>query len=293
MIIKTESDVTTAVVSAMESIEDSRLREILQRLAHHLHAFIREVKLTESEFRQATEVINAIGQASNNRHNEAVLLAGSLGVSQLVCLLNNINETTETTSQNLLGPFWRQNSPVTENGGSIVRCKTSGSPMHVELKFHDEAGKPVSDLEVDIWQCNSEGLYENQDPNQVEMNLRGKFQTGLDGRIWFESVKQSGYPVPTGSVAGRLLGVQKRHPFRPAHLHVLAHKQGYKTLITQIYDQNDQNLDTDAQFGVTEELIGNFQKQTDSGEYDKKAYCLNHLLVMQAGISRLPQPPIE
>src|SRR4029077_21020661 len=117
-----------------------------------LHAFIREVKLTEDEFRQAGEYINAIGQSTNAYHNEAVLMAGTLGVSTLVCLLNNGNNGQTDTTANLLGPFWRLDSPRTENGGSIVRSPPPGPTLFVNAHVRDQSGKPVAGAEVDVWQ---------------------------------------------------------------------------------------------------------------------------------------------
>ncbi|MEQ8347506.1 MAG: dioxygenase [Sneathiellaceae bacterium] len=296
MIVRNEADVTTAVLQAMERTADPRLREIMVALIKHLHGFVRDTRLTEKEFRQATKILNEIGQASSDTHNEAVLMAGSLGVSSLVCLLNNGEPETGETTQNLLGPFWRMNSPRTELGGSIVRGEMPGEPMFVDLLFRDSAGAPVAGLEVDIWHCSADGFYESQEESQPDHNLRGKFTTGADGRVWFRSIKQAGYPIPTHTVVGRMLQTQGRHPFRPAHIHVLAHREGFKTLISQIYSDDDRNLDSDVQFGVTEALIGRFQRHEEphpDGLAPGPWYELRHRLVVEPGISELPIPPIR
>lgn len=296
MIISNEAEVTTAVLEAVEKTSDPRLREIMVALVKHLHGFVREVRLTEDEFRAATALINELGQASNDRHNETVLIAGSLGISSLVCLLNNGDNGATETTQNLLGPFWRVNSPRTEIGGSILRSPLPGDPMVVDLTFRDVTGAPIPDLEVDIWHCSADGFYENQQESQADYNLRGKFKTGADGRIWFTSIRQSGYPIPTDAVVGRMLETQGRHPFRPAHLHVLAHKQGFKTLISQIYSDDDPNLDSDVQFGVTRALIGKFVRHEDphpAGLVTAPWFSLNHELVVEPGESKLPKPPIK
>ena len=141
------------------------------------------MKLTEEEFHQACAIVNAIGQSPNSFHNEAVLMSGSLGVSTLVCLLNNGNNGATETTANLLGPFWRLDSPRTENGGSIVRSPTPGPELFVNAWVKDRDGKPVADAEVDVWQSSTEGLYENQDPTQADMNLRGKFTTDAGGPL--------------------------------------------------------------------------------------------------------------
>jgi catechol 1,2-dioxygenase len=192
MILEREQDITPAAIEAMACTGDPRLREILVALVTHLHAFVREVQLTEDEFRAATDIINQLGRQSDDSHNEAVLMAGSLGVSSLVCLLNNGNNGQTETSQSLLGPFWRLNSPRVDNGGTIVRSDTPGAPLFVRARVVDPAGVPVEDAQVDVWHASPVGLYENQDPDQAEMNLRGKFTTDQDGRFSFWTVKMVG-----------------------------------------------------------------------------------------------------
>src|SRR5262249_26340979 len=154
-----------------------RARELLVCLVKHLHAFVRETRLTEAEFRNAIAILNELGQLTTDTHNEMVLMAGSLGVSFLVCLLNNGNCGKSETSQSLLGPFWRMHSPRVENGGSIVRSVTQGAPLLVTGHVVDQQGRPIGGAEVDIWHASPIGLYENQDEAQADMNLRGKFTT--------------------------------------------------------------------------------------------------------------------
>src|SRR5919199_534916 len=134
MRIERQQDVTPAVLEVMARTRDPRLREIMVSLVTHLHGFVREVRLTEAEFREATAILNEIGALASDTHNEFVLMAGSLGVSSLVCLLNNGDGGNTETSQSLLGPFWRLNSPRTPNGGSIVRSETAGEPLFVNAR---------------------------------------------------------------------------------------------------------------------------------------------------------------
>ena len=180
-----------------------------------------------------------------------VLIAGSLGLSSLVCLLNNGDRGQTETTANLLGPFWRSDSPRTENGASIVRSPTPGDPIFVTARVTDPRGRPVAGAEVDVWHTSSEGFYENQDPAQADMNLRGKFTTDAAGRISFRSVKPIGYPIPVNGPVGELLRAQGRHNLRPAHIHFLIFKPGFKTQFSQVYSSDDPNLETDVQFGVT------------------------------------------
>jgi catechol 1,2-dioxygenase len=295
MPIERYEDVTPAVLQVMERTRDPRLREIMVSLIKHLHGFVRETRLTEAEFRDATAVVVELGKATNDTHNEVVLMAGSLGVSALVCLLNNGDRGETETSQSLLGPFWRLNSPRVPNGGSIVRSDTPGTPLYVTARVEDRAGKPIVGAEVDIWHASPVGLYENQDPSQAHMNLRGKFITDADGRFWFRTVKMVGYPIPTSGVVGRLLRAQDRHPYRPAHLHTLILKPGYKVLISQVYDPTDPHIDTDVQFGVTQATLGDFVRHDEPHPADAVApwYSLDYTYVMESGETVLPRPPIK
>jgi catechol 1,2-dioxygenase len=297
MIIENQKDVTTAVLAELQRAPNTRFREIMGIFVRHLHDFVREAKLTEQEFHAALAYVVAIGKHSNEFHNEAVLMSGSLGLSALICLLNNGNHGATETDQNMLGPFWRMHSPVTANGGSIVRSPTPGPALFVDACFRDRTGKPIAGLEVDVWHSSPEGFYENQDPVQADMNLRGKFFADSQGRISFRSVKPAGYPIPIDGPTGDLLRAQGRHNMRPAHLHFLAKKDGFKTLISQLYVQDDKFLDSDVQFGVTRHLIGNYVCH-DAGTppaADVKTpwYTLTHDFIMEPGEAKLPRPPIS
>jgi hydroxyquinol 1,2-dioxygenase len=296
MIINRQEDVTDAVVDAFKNAADPRVREILTALVKHLHAFARDVHLTEEEFEKAIQYVIALGQKTTDTHNEAVLMSGSLGFSTLVCLLNNGNKGQTETTANLLGPFWRMNSPRTENGSSIVRSPTPGPVLFVNAMVQDQKGKPIEGAEVDVWHSSPEGFYEQQDPKQAPMNLRGKFMTDAQGHFRFRSVKPAGYPIPIDGPVGDLVRATGRHHYRPAHLHFLICKPGFKTLISQIYVNDDDKLETDVQFGVTHAVIGNFVRHkgaapaTDvTGEW----YSLDQTFVMEPGNSRLPKPPIQ
>jgi catechol 1,2-dioxygenase len=297
MIIRTPDDVTAAVLEIMGRTHDPRLREIMTSLAKHLHAFVHEVKLTEVEYRVASALIARMGQQCSDTHNEVVLMGGSMGVSQLVCLLNNGGMGDHETTQNMLGPFWRLNSPITENGGSIVRSPTPGPELFATLHVTDDKGAPIAGAEVDIWQSSPVGLYEQQDPEQAFMNLRGKLRTDAEGTVWFRSVKPGPYPIPTTGVVGQLLNAQGRHPYRPAHLHALVYKDGFKTQTAQIYVREDPYYDTDVQFGATEATTGNYMPHNEPHptEADVQApwYSLDYTLVMESGEARLPIPPIK
>jgi len=297
MIIRTQEDVTGAVLSEIARAGDPRFREVMSSLVRHLHAFAREVKLTEAEFQAAASYVVAIGQKSSETHNEAVLMAGSLGLSTLVCLLNNGDRGATETTANLLGPFWREDSPSTPNGGSIVRSPTPGEPIFVKAWIKDPHGQPVSGAEVDVWHSSTEGYYENQDPVQADMNLRGKFTSDADGHIAFRSIKPAGYPIPVDGPVGDLLRAQGRANMRPAHLHFLIYKPGFKTHISQVYSDDDPHLETDSQFGVTRALIGHYVRH-DNGpapapDVTGPWYSLDYTFGIEPGIAKWPRAPIS
>lgn len=296
MIIEKQSDVTAAVLAELARASDPRFKEIMTAAVTHLHGFVRDARLSEAEFHQACAVIAKLGQLTTASHNEVVLIAGSLGISALVCLLNNGDGGQTDTTANLMGPFWRMDSPRTDNGGSIVRSPTPGVPVFVNAWVRDPQGRPVADAEVDVWQASSEGFYENQDPSQADMNLRGKFRTDGTGRIAFRTIKPVGYPIPLSGPVGALLRAQGRHNMRPAHIHFMVFKPGFKTQFAQVYSSDDPHLETDVQFGVTRALVGQYVLHSDetppAPDVEGAWYTLDHHFVIEPGEARLPKPPI-
>ena len=297
MIINNERQITKAVLAELKRAENPRFREIMSAAVKHLHDFAREVKLTEAEFQQACAVIARLGQQTTASHNEVVLCAGSLGLSALVCLLNNGDRGQGgRTTANLLGPFWRADSPPSANGESIVRSPTPGDPTFVNAWIRDTEGEPVAGAEVDVWHSSAEGLYENQDPAQAEMNLRGKFTTDADGHIGFRSIKPAGYPIPVNGPVGDLLRAQGRHNMRPAHIHFLIYKPGYKTQFSQIYSNDDPYLDSDVQFAVTTAVIGQYVQHdfaaAPASDVSGTWFSLDQHFVIERGEAELPRAPI-
>jgi hydroxyquinol 1,2-dioxygenase len=278
-------------LAELEGAENPRFKEIMGAAIRHLHDFAREVKLTEPEFQQACAVIASLGQASNASHNEVVLAAGSTGLSALVCLLNNGDKGNTETTANLLGPFWRPNAPLMASGSSIVRSALNapGAKLIVNATVVDARGAVVAGAEIDVWHSSNEGFYENQDPEQADMNLRARFMTDELGRFSFETIKPIGYPIPVNGPVGVFLKLQGRHNMRPAHIHFMIRKPGFKTQFSQVYSSDDPNLETDVQFGVTQRLIGNYQLHSDK---NTAWYQLDYQFVIEAGESKLPKPPI-
>jgi protocatechuate 3,4-dioxygenase beta subunit len=296
MIIENETMVTEGVLEAFGRTPDPRLREILLALVRHLHGFVREVRLTEREFQEATRIIAALGHKTTPSHNEIVLMAGSLGVSALVCLLNNGDNGQTETQANLLGPFWRDDQPLMPNGASLVRSPTPGPALAVRAEVVDRGGRPVPGAEVDVWHSSPDGLYENQDAAQADMNLRGRFVTDAGGRFHFTSVKPAGYPIPTDGPVGALVRATGRHHYRPAHLHFMIYKPGFKTLVSQIYSPDDEHLESDVQFGVTRALIGDYMRHDEpeaSLGFDAPWYSLDQRFILETGEAARPSPPIR
>ena len=277
--------VTDIVLKAMSRTPDARLREIMASLVKHLHAFVREARPSEEEFEQGLDFLLRVGKASGAEKNEMILLSDLLGVSTLVTMINNALGGGETDPA-LLGPFYRAQSPAYPRGANISSDPRGGEPLAVFGRVTDTEGKPVAGAIVDVWQASPVGLYENQDPKQPERNLRGLFDTDADGRFHFRSVRPAGYPVPTDGPCGEMLRAQDRHPYRPAHIHFMISKDGYKTLVTQVFANNDDAIAADVVFGVTPSLSGNFERQADGG------VRLEYAFVMQPGTKRIPKAPL-
>jgi catechol 1,2-dioxygenase len=311
MIAQTADDITAAVLAEAARTPDARLRTLLQAAITHLHGFVRDSGLTEAEFQRLCGLIARAGQATNAAHNEVVLAAGSLGVSALVCRLNNTVASDPAappsatpaplTTANLMGPFWRAGAPNLPHGASLLRGPTPGTPLFVRAWVRDLQGRPVAGAEVDVWHASAEGWYENQDPGQPDMNLRGRFVTDGQGHLHFRSIRPAPYPVPVDGPVGELLRAQGRHNMRPAHVHFLITAPGFKAQFAQVYDADDPYLDTDVQFGVTRPLLGQYVMHAAAGpaeaapaaDIDGPWCTLDHHFVIQPGEPLLPPPPIR
>ena len=256
MIIENLEQVTQAVLDEMKRTPDARTKEILESMVRHLHGFVREVKLTEKEFDKAINYVAALGQLTTASHNEVRLMAGYAG-----CLHPGLPD--EQRPERGHRKLRQSPRPVLENGFAengerriAPAVRDPGPALFFKGWVRDQEGRPIAGAEVDVWHASPVGLYENQDPDQAEMNLRGKFTTDANGEFSFRSIKPSGYPIPTNGPVGALSNAQKRHNFRPAHLHFLIYKPGFKTVTSQIYSPDDPHLETDSQFGVTRALVG-------------------------------------
>lgn len=286
----TPDTLLTVVHAAMSHGSHPRLRELLVGLTTHLHAFVREQQVTEAEFERAVGFIVGIGQATGAEKNEVILASDLLGISTLVAMLNNPGAGSGAESDTaLLGPFWRAKAPRCANGDNIARGNTPGLTLEVSGTVFDAAGQPVVGAQVDVWQASPVGLYENQDPTQLDMNLRGLFSTDAQGRYALRTVMPKGYPVPTDGPCGELLAVQRRQPLRPAHLHFMVSTPGHKVLVTQWFPEGTEHLHDDPVFGVTPSLVAACSQTTKNGQPVAQVQRDFHLLV---GEMVFPHPPI-
>jgi len=292
----TVDNLTQQVQAVMAQIPDPRLRQVSGSLVNHLHAFIREVRPTGAEFEAACVFLVALGQSTSERKNEVILASDILGASTLITLLNDEHPTAEPASAKtdaaLLGPFWRAGAPEFQNGQNIARGLEASDPaqsLRVSGTVRNVAGDPVEGAVVDVWQASPIGLYENQDDEQPDMNLRGRFRSDAQGRYHFLSVRPAGYPVPVDGPCGDLLRAQRRDPYRPAHVHFMVSKPGHQVLVTQVFADDDVRLATDVTFSVVQSLVGRFERSADT---DAPGYNLQYDLVLQAGEMVFPTPPL-
>jgi protocatechuate 3,4-dioxygenase beta subunit len=290
------ASVTSMVIAAMSRTQNVRLKEIVDALVEHGHAFLKQVKLTDEEFEKGLDFLRAVGLACNDKHNEVVLLADVLGLSTLVTVLNNSDASGRTPGA-LLGPFYRGDSPQYAHGECIACENSPGSALFVSARVLDTKGEPVPNAKVDVWQASPVGLYENQDANQPDKNLRGHFYTDGEGRFTFRSVRPAGYPVPTDGPVGALLEKQNRHPYRPAHLHFVVIAEGHATLVSQVFADDSEHLNSDVVFGVNRSLVGTFERhEPGTGpkpDVDAPYYTLEYDFVLAKGTPTYPTPPIK
>ncbi|WNV77077.1 intradiol ring-cleavage dioxygenase [Geodermatophilus sp. DSM 44513] len=250
----TEEGSADVVAAAFAGTPDPRLRRVLTSLVHHLHAFVKDVELTEQEWGAAIDFLTRTGQISDDVRQEFILLSDVLGVSMLVETINHRTGGTSTEST-VLGPFHMVESPPRELGDTIA-LDGKGSPCLVSGRVTGPDGEPLPGATVDVWQANEDGFYDVQQPGvQPPGNLRGLFTTDGEGRFWFRSVVPRFYPIPDDGPVGQLLAATGRHPYRPAHLHFIAAAAGHRPVTTHVFVADSPYLDSDAVFGVKDSLV--------------------------------------
>lgn len=253
------------VVEAMAGAKDARLRQVMESVVRHLHAVVKEVEPTEEEWLTAIKFLTETGHWCTEWRQEFILFSDTFGVSMLVDAINHRKPSgaTETT---VLGPFHVADAPIRKMGDT-VNLEGKGEPLLVSGTVVDESGKPIEGATLDIWQANSEGFYDVQQKDiQPDMNLRGRFVTGADGRYWFRSSKPLFYPIPADGPVGDLLRALGRHPYRPAHIHFIVSAPGYQPIVTHLFDKDDPYLATDVVFGVKDSLVCEIAQQDNAAK---------------------------
>jgi protocatechuate 3,4-dioxygenase beta subunit len=234
-----------------------RLAEVLTALVRHVHDFVKEIELTESEWEEGIRFLTATGQKCDDLRQEFILLSDVLGVSMLVETINH-RAVGEATEQTVLGPFHVVESPARELGDDIA-LDGKGTPCLVSGTVRDDEGRPIAGATVDVWQADADGFYDVQKPDSIpERNLRGLFTTDGNGDFWFRSIVPRYYPIPDDGPVGRLLRLTGRHPNRPAHLHFIVSAAGHEPVTTHLFVEDSPYLDSDVVFGVKDSLVREF-----------------------------------
>ena len=279
-----EHTITAAVLESMAGSQDARLKQVLSALVRHLHDFAREVRLTEAEWMAGIEFLTATGQKCDDKRQEFILLSDTLGLS-ILTVAQNHPTSPQATEATVFGPFHVQGAPHFALGDDISGG-AKGEPLFVQATVRGPDGAPVADAEGDVWQADADGLYDVQRPELAGAQARGVLRTDAEGNLRFRSVLPVAYPIPTDGPVGRMLGATGRHPWRPAHVHFMIQAPGYQTLITHVFRDGDEYLDSDAVFGVRSSLIGDFQRHEPGRAPDGNAhlapfYTLNFDFVLE------------
>ncbi|HEY3911211.1 MAG TPA: intradiol ring-cleavage dioxygenase [Stellaceae bacterium] len=256
---KTEGDITAEVLERFGQTPDPRLREIMLSLIGHLHAFVRDVNLTEAEWFQAIGILTEAGRMCSDKRQEFILFSDTLGVSMVVDLLNHCKPDGATEST-VFGPFHRQGAREMPWGGNIAHLDKTGTPALVGGRVLGLDGRPIAGALLDVWQAQTSGLYDSQDPDLHELHMRGKFRTDAEGRYLMRTVRPVHYPIPADGPVGAMLCATGRHPWRPAHIHFVVSAEGYEPVTTHIFDRADEYLGSDAVFAVKDSLICDFTR---------------------------------
>jgi hydroxyquinol 1,2-dioxygenase len=257
----TPADITAAARASFDGCTDPRLRELMQSLVTHLHGFAVETSLTEDEWRRMIATLTATGDITDARRQEFILWSDALGLSMLVDALAH-ELPPGATESTVIGPFYVPGSPQREYGESMVQEEGAGVPAWVYGRVLDVDGNPIAGAELDVWQNGADMLYAVQRPEAEEDHLRGRYLTRDDGTYAFVAVRPVPYPIPHDGPVGRMLEAVGRHPWRPAHIHIIVRAPGYKTVTTHVFDATSDYLDSDTVFAVKPSLLRTFVERS-------------------------------
>jgi hydroxyquinol 1,2-dioxygenase len=253
-----EQDLTDRVVASFDGAGDERLKTVLQSLTRHLHAFLREVRLTEDEWNKGIEFLTAAGHITDDKRQEFILLSDVLGASMQTIAINN-EAYANATEATVFGPFFVDDAPRIENGGDIAGGAT-GRPCWVEGTVTDTSGRPVPGARIEVWEADEDGFYDVQYGDDRTAG-RAHLYSDDDGGYRFWGVTPTPYPIPHDGPVGALLAASGRSPLRAAHLHFMVTASGLRTLVTHIFVRGDELLASDSVFGVKESLVMDFEEQ--------------------------------
>lgn len=247
----TKENITDVFKSYMADDMNPRMREVMGSLVQHLHDFARETHLTHDEWRKGLAFLEGCAAVETEDRHEFVLASDVLGLSSLVDMLHS---REDATSSSVLGPFHVSGAPPLAVGGDMKR-DFGGPVLLAEGVIRDTTGKPIPGAVIDIWQTAPNGLYASQDDEQDTFSFHGLMTVGDDGRYAFTTVKPVEYTVPSDGPVGDILRACGRHPWRPSHLHYIVTAPGYRSLVTEIFPDDDPYLDQDTVFGVRDDLV--------------------------------------
>jgi hydroxyquinol 1,2-dioxygenase len=265
----TQDNITQAVIARFAGTPDARLKEIMTSLVQHLHAFAREVKLTEEEWFKGIEFLTRVGHITTAQRQEFILLSDTLGLSMLTVAMNQ-DKPAGCTEATVFGPFYVEDAPAYDLGGDVANG-APGVPCLVRGTVRGLEGEAVPGAEIHVWQADAQGKYDVQREGLPGHQARGVLHADGKGQYHFRSILAEAYPIPDDGPVGDLLKATKRHPWRPAHQHFMIRAPGYETLITHVFRNGDPYLDSDAVFGVRQSLIADWVQQPDGTylvEYD-------------------------
>jgi hydroxyquinol 1,2-dioxygenase len=265
----TQDNITQAVIARFADTPDPRLKEIMTSLVQHLHAFAREVKLTEAEWLKGIDFLTRVGHITDDQRQEFILLSDTLGLSMLTVAMNN-DKPAGCTEATVFGPFFVEGAPSFDLGEDVANG-APGIPCLVRGTVRGLDGEPVPGAEIQVWQADAEGKYDVQRAGLEAHQARGVLHANGKGQYHFRSILAEAYPIPDDGPVGEMLRATRRHPWRPAHLHFMITAPGYERLITHVFRNGDPYLDSDAVFGVRQSLVADWVKQPDGSylvEYD-------------------------
>lgn len=254
------TDLTDQVLASFSAVEDPRLREIMLALVRHLHGFVVDVGLTEDEWAEAIRILTATGDITDEKRQEFILWSDTLGVSMLVDSIAHAVPSGATEST-VLGPFYVPGAPLREWGADLAE-QEAGAPAWIAGQVLGLQGEAIAGAELDVWQNGDNRLYAVQDDDAPDDHLRGRFRTDREGRFAFRAVRPVPYPIPDDGPVGRMLDASGRHPWRPAHVHIVVRAPGYRTLTTHIFDAESEYLDDDTVFAVKPSLLRRFRDRS-------------------------------